>query len=101
MPTPTNTDGDNINNGISGGNSSSNYSNNSIGNCDTNEKHPAGPTQENPPPESPTDLMFLNSLIDEVRTELNRLDVNSLLIQKLSKLLLIAHLPQSKANTNH
>ncbi|XWS33291.1 hypothetical protein CRYUN_Cryun22dG0068800 [Craigia yunnanensis] len=64
ITTPNHRDGDNIN-CISGGNNSSNYSNNSIGNYDTTEKHPAGPTQENPPPESPTDSMFLNCLIDE------------------------------------
>ena len=45
----------------------------------TNEKQPAGPTQENPPQESPTDSIFLNSPLDEVRTELNRLDIYSLL----------------------
>ncbi|XVF15132.1 hypothetical protein REPUB_Repub09cG0123000 [Reevesia pubescens] len=44
--------------------SSRNYGN-IIGNYDTNEKHPTGPTQENPPPESPTVSMFLNSLLDE------------------------------------
>ncbi|XP_022774098.1 uncharacterized protein LOC111316402 [Durio zibethinus] len=72
ITTPTHRDGDNTNNGISGGNSNSNidnsstnYGNNTIGYCDTNEKHPAGSTQENPPPESPTDSIFLSSLLDE------------------------------------
>ncbi|XVE83199.1 hypothetical protein DITRI_Ditri16bG0068300 [Diplodiscus trichospermus] len=65
ITTPNHGDGRNINNGISGGNSTSNYSNNIAGNCDTNGKHPAGLTQENPLPESPTDSMFLNSLLNE------------------------------------
>ncbi|XP_021275401.1 myocyte-specific enhancer factor 2A-like [Herrania umbratica] len=69
ITTPTHGDGDNANNGSSGGNSNSNNGNNGIDNCDTNEKHPACLTQENPPPESPTDSMFLNSLLNEEAIE--------------------------------
>ncbi|XP_007048033.2 PREDICTED: uncharacterized protein LOC18611623 isoform X2 [Theobroma cacao] len=69
ITTPTHGDGDNANNGRSGGTSNSNNGNNGIDNCDTNEKHPACLTQENPPPESPTDSMFLNSLLNEAAIE--------------------------------
>ncbi|OMO55993.1 hypothetical protein CCACVL1_26824 [Corchorus capsularis] len=76
-------DGGNIDNGSNGGNMNSDVIN-IIGN-------PNGPTQENPPPMSP-ESFFLESFLNDVRTELNRLHVCNFTVNEL----LLAFYKESK-----